>query len=68
MHSRSQKIQLAPEISFDFAEAASPAASPAPAPIEFAVKEQLAVEDELLEVFLEEARRWWSTAPQPSPP
>ena len=48
--------QLAPEISFDFAEAASPAASPAPAPIEFAVKEQLAVEDELLEVFLEEAR------------
>ena len=53
---------------FDFAEAASPAVSPAPAPIEFAVKEQLAVEDELLEVFLEEARRWWSTAPRPSQP
>lgn len=47
--------QLAPEISFDATPAGLPA-SVQPAPVVLAVKEQLAIEDELLEVFLEEAR------------
>ena len=48
---------LAPEISFDTAPPAPVAAPVAqPAPVVLAVKEPLAVEDELLEVFLEEAR------------
>eukprot|EP01034_Spumella_vulgaris_P000318 gene318-423_t len=47
---------LAPEISFDTAPAPVAAPVAQPAPVVLAVKEPLAVEDELLEVFLEEAR------------